>query len=364
MNQEGAIAAILAEWQQGDPPTGSTWDTLIQEELADPLRAQGYGISPETVESQLRARSQALAVILPHLEQFPFPGDKILPSLWQLWLPLAMKLIASHQKLGRPWIQGILGGQGTGKTTLGRILTWILTHLGYSTLALSIDDLYKTYSERQQLRTEDPRLIWRGPPGTHDVELGINLLDRLRNPDGQTIAVPRFDKSLWEGQGDRTEPSLVQGVDILLWEGWFVGVRPVDPVVFETPPWPIMTAADRRFARDMNQGLRDYLPLWDRLDGLMVLYPEDYRLSLQWRMQAEWDMKAQGKAGMSDGEIREFVAYFWKALHPELFVRPLLHPGSEVDLVIEMGSDRRIIAVYSPRQMGETQASLDCVSGG
>ncbi|MCT7954366.1 glycerate kinase [Laspinema palackyanum] len=353
MEKKWAIASILEEWQQGVRPTGSTWEALIQQELADPLLAQGYGISPETVESQLKARSQALAVILPHLEQFPFPGDKILEPLWQLWLPLAMKLIASHQKLGRPWMQGILGGQGTGKTTLGKILTWILSHLGYSTLALSIDDLYKTYSERQQLRQEDPRLIWRGPPGTHDVELGINLLDRLRNPDRQTIAVPRFDKSLWEGQGDRsTEPSLVEGVDILLLEGWFVGVRPVDPAVFDNPPWPIMTQADRSFARDMNQRLRDYLPLWDRLDGLMVLYPQDYRLSLQWRMQAEWEMKAQGKGGMSDGEIGEFVEYFWKALHPELFVRPLLSPGSEVDLAIEMGSDRRIIKVYSPRQIG------------
>ncbi|AFY81139.1 putative kinase [Oscillatoria acuminata] len=352
MENERAIASILAQWQQGVSPTGSTWEALIQQELADPLRAQGYGISPETVESQLKARSQALAVILPHLEQFPFWGDKILELLWQLWLPLAIKLIASHQELGRPWMQGILGGQGTGKTTLGRILTWILTHLGYSTLALSIDDLYKTYSQRQQLREEDPRLIWRGPPGTHDVALGINLLDRLRNPDGQTIAVPRFDKSLWEGQGDRIEPLLVQTVDILLLEGWFVGVRPVDPAVFETPLWPIMTEADRSFARDMNERLRDYLPLWDRLDGLMVLYPQDYRLSLQWRMQAEWEMKALGKAGMSDGEIGEFVEYFWKALHPELFVRPLLGPGSEVDLVIEMGGDRRIITVYSPRQTG------------
>ncbi|MCT7978873.1 glycerate kinase [Laspinema olomoucense] len=352
MEKEWAIASILEEWQQGGPPTGSTWEALIQQELADPLRAQGYGISPETVHSKLQERSQALAVILPHLEQFPLQGNKILEPLWQLWLPLGMKLIASHQELGRPWMQGILGGQGTGKTTLGRILTWILTHLGYSTLALSIDDLYKTYLERQQLREEDPRLIWRGPPGTHDVELGINLLDRLRNPDGQTIAVPRFDKSLWEGQGDRTEPSLVEGVDILLLEGWFVGVRPVDPAVFETPPWPIITAADRSFARDMNQRLRDYLPLWDRLDGLMVLYPEDYRLSLQWRMQAEWEMKAQGKGGMSDGEIGEFVEYFWKALHPELFVRPLLRPGSEVDLVIQIGGDRRIITVYSPRQTG------------
>ncbi len=354
MSPELAIASVMAQWQQGHPPTASTWDELIQRELADCQRAQAYGISPENVESNLTARSQAWEKLLPHLDHFPFPGDHRLELLWQFWLPLAMKLASSRQELGRPWIQGILGGQGTGKTTLGRILTWILSHLKYSTLALSLDDLYKTYSERQQLRQKDPRLIWRGPPGTHDVELGITLLDCLRSPDGQPISVPRFDKSLGGGQGDRTAPEIVKGADIVLLEGWFVGVRPVDPAVFETPPAPIITESDRIFARDMNHRLEDYLPLWDRLDGLMVLYPQDYRRSLQWRMQAEWEMKAQGKGGMSDAEIGEFVEYFWKALHPELFLSPLLSEGSHVDLAVEMGGDRRITAVYSPRQSRRT----------
>ncbi len=43
MQQEWAIASILEEWQQGVPPTGSTWKALIQQELADPLRPRGMG---------------------------------------------------------------------------------------------------------------------------------------------------------------------------------------------------------------------------------------------------------------------------------------------------------------------------------
>jgi D-glycerate 3-kinase len=259
-----------------------------------------------------------------------------------------MQLAQDRQLLGRPLIQGILGGQGTGKTTLGAVLTLILKHLGNSTLSLSLDDLYKTYRDRLALRKQDPRLIWRGPPGTHDIQLGLDVLDCLRQPSGQPIPVPRFDKSAWEGAGDRTQPEIVQDIDIILFEGWFVGVRPIDPAVFDNAPPPILTAAERTFARDMNARLQDYVPLWERLDRLMMLYPVDYRLSVQWRRQAEHDMIAAGKSGMTDSEIDEFVKYFWKSLHPELFIKPLTRNPRTVDLVIEINPDHSPGDVYRP----------------
>jgi D-glycerate 3-kinase len=259
-------------------------------------------------------------------------------------------LAISQQQLNRPFIQGVLGGQGTGKTTLAIVLQLILARLGYRTLSLSLDDLYKTYAERQRLQEQDPRLIWRGPPGTHDVALGLELLDHLRQPNQhQSILVPRFDKSAWGGAGDRTTPEQVESVDIVLFEGWFVGVRPIDPAIFDasTPP-PIQTSDDRAFARDMNEQLEDYLPLWERLDRLMVLYPTDYRLSQQWRRQAEQQMIATGKSGMTDSQIDRFVEYFWKALHPELFITPLTQDPKYVDLVVEINPNRTLGAIYRP----------------
>jgi D-glycerate 3-kinase len=270
--------------------------------------------------------------------------------LWKLWIPLAIQLSSIQQKLGRPFIQGILGGQGTGKTTLCRVLSLILQHLGYRTLSLSLDDLYKTYEERQHLQKLDSRLIWRGPPGTHDLELGKQVLDQLRTPNlGHPILVPRFDKSAWGGVGDRTAPEIVENADIVLFEGWFVGVRPIDPTVFDsaTPP-PIETDADRSFARDLNQRLQEYLPLWELLDRLIVLYPTDYHLSQQWRLQAEQQMIATGKSGMSASQIEHFVKYFWRSLHPELFITGLTRNPNLVDLVIEINPDHSLAAVYQP----------------
>ena len=281
--------------------------------------------------------------------------------MWKLWLPLAIQLSTEKQSLNRPLIQGILGGQGTGKTTLCEVLRRILLKLGYSTVSLSLDDLYKTYADRQQLQKADPRLIWRGPPGTHDIDLGISVLDKLRGSQTRELAafdalnsdvlkpdiikhieIPRFDKSAYGGAGDRTQPELISGADIVLFEGWFVGVEPVvDTQLNEFlagAPFPIFTDADCQFACDMNAKLHDYLPLWKRLDRLIVLYPQDYRISKVWRNQAEQEMMAAGKSGMTKDEINRFVEYFWKALHPELFIKSMVE-GDRVDLVIEILSD-------------------------
>ncbi|PMB37885.1 glycerate kinase [Fischerella thermalis CCMEE 5330] len=278
-----------------------------------------------------------------HLQMQPQAVSEV---LYNVWLPLAKRLVSHRQQLNRPLIQGILGGQGTGKTTLCRVLALIIGYLGYNTLSLSLDDLYKTYRDRQILKQHDPRLIWRGPPGTHDVELGLTVLDKIRSCE-LPVSVPRFDKSAYNGAGDRTTPEIVTNADIVLFEGWFVGVRPIDPSAFDHPPSPILTPEDQAFARDINDKLRDYLPLWERLDSLIVLYPTDYRFSLEWRQQAERQMIALGKPGMTESEIEQFVEYFWCSLHPELFIKPLIESSTLVDLVIEINSDHSFGKVLS-----------------
>jgi len=313
--------------------------------------ARAFGVSWDNVAAVVQTRSQLLQLIYPAIQQWQQCCQLRSPLevLWNLWLPLALQLVAWRKLLNRPLVQGIVGGQGTGKSTLGTVLTLILSSMGYPTLSLSLDDLYKTYAKHQHLRQQDPRLIWRGPPGTHDVQLGIQVLDQLRNPNRSgLITIPRFDKSAHGGTGDRTAPEIVETVEIILFEGWFVGVHPLDPAVFATAPPPILTEADRAFARDMNQQLQEYLPLWQRLDRLILLYPPDYRLSQQWRRQAEQQAITAGRVGMSDAEIKEFVTYFWRSLHPELFIRPLAQDSQKVDLVIEINPDHTPGAVYQP----------------
>lgn len=345
------ILKILQDGVIGKLPSSDEWQKLINWELADRQRAAAFVIIPETVLGQIEQRLQLLQSVLKVKAQLPLPfanqpvADLIFP-LWRLWLPLALQLTDARRALNRPLIQGILGGQGTGKTTLAAILQITLKQLGYNTLCLSLDDLYKTYEERCYLRQQDPRLIWRGPPGTHDVDMGITVLKQLRSH--QAAVIPRFDKSAWSGEGDRSTSEPVTAVDIVLFEGWFVGVRPINPEVFDFAPPPITSKAERVFARDMNVNLQEYCKLWEMLDRLILLYPCDYRFSQQWRGQAEQQMRASGKSGMSYQQVNQFVEYFWKALHPELFIQPLLNQAGSVDLVIEVQPDHSFGVVYKP----------------
>jgi D-glycerate 3-kinase len=345
---------ILQNWSRGEQPNTEEIEQLLVEELADSSRTNAFELASANAKQQIEARSQLFCTVCSDILQlcndFGFhSSDYILTNLWQLWLPLAMQLATARKNLGRTLIQGILGGQGTGKTTLAAVSRSILAHLGYSSVAISIDDLYKTYAERQQLQQQDPRLIWRGPPGTHDVDLGIIILDQLRQRERQEpILVPRFDKSAFNGAGDRTEPEKIAPVDLVILEGWFVGTRPVEEAAFDSAPPPIITPEDKLFARDTNARLKEYLPLWERLDRLIVLYPVDYHLSKQWRKEAEQKMIASGKSGMSETEIDRFVEYFWRALHPALFIQPLVNNPDLVDLAIEIKADHSYGRVYRP----------------
>ncbi|MEG3850629.1 glycerate kinase [Microcoleus sp. herbarium19] len=347
---------ILHRWQAGERPQLPDFDRLARWELADRARSDAFNITPDSAADIVRRKTDLFFSLVGELHTFPLKSTVFLETLWKLWLPLAIQLSTEKQSLNRPLIQGILGGQGTGKTTLCEVLRLILGKLGYSTVSLSLDDLYKTYADRQQLQKADPRLIWRGPPGTHDIDLGISVLDKLRGSQSRDTAlpcpykskqieIPRFDKSAWGGAGDRSQPEIICAADIVLFEGWFVGVEPVvDTRLNEFlagAPFPIVTDADCQFARDMNAKLHDYLPLWNRLDRLMVLYARDYRISQVWRLQAEREMMAAGKSGMSEGEINQFVEYFWKALHPDLFIQSAI-AGDRVDLAVEILGDRAI----------------------
>ena len=74
----------------------------------------------------------------------------------------------------------------------------------------------------------------RGNALTHDVELGRKTLENLENlGKGSTseTKLPRYDKSAYEGKGDRADeaswPVVKAPVDVVLFEGWMLGFTPV-----------------------------------------------------------------------------------------------------------------------------------------
>ena len=94
------------------------------------------------------------------------------------------------------FVLGINGAQGSGKSTLCEILRTQLIETGLSVPLLSIDDLYLRRSDRETLAEGiHPLCSIRGVPGTHDVDLGLGLLQRLRTLGIEdSLALPRLIK--------------------------------------------------------------------------------------------------------------------------------------------------------------------------
>jgi D-glycerate 3-kinase len=125
------------------------------------------------------------------LREENLPAD-FAAEIERLHAPLAARIAAVA--MGPAFVVGICGPQGSGKTTTVGVLAALLEARGLKVATLSLDDLYLPRADREALaRDVHPLLRTRGVPGTHDVALGLAVLDGLA--DGRRDGLPRFDKA-------------------------------------------------------------------------------------------------------------------------------------------------------------------------
>jgi len=206
------------------------------------------------------------------------------------------------------YLLGVNGPQGCGKSTLTSALCERFTKKGKRCLTISIDDFYLTRAEQIKLaadHADNPFLQQRGYPGTHDIELGARVLRSLKSGD-MNVSIPRYDKSLHGGKGDRLPESewtqVEGGPELIFVEGWMLGYSPVDK-----------KKLPNRHFEEINESLKNYEAWHRQLDGFLQLAPLDPHFVVDWRIEAEQKMRAQGRAGMSDVEIRAYVEKFLPA---------------------------------------------------
>lgn len=229
---------------------------------------------------------------------------------------------------------GINGPQGCGKSTLAEALADALGKAGVRALALSIDDLYSTRAEQVAVSAAFPgdRLLeHRGYPGTHDVELGVAVLDALRQ--GRPVDLPAYDKSAFGGRGDRVPRErwrhCDEPFDIVLFEGWMLGFEPL----------AAHELGGRSALAAPNALLAAYAEWNQRLDAMIVLHTRRLQDVVAWRLDAERARRSRGEGALSDSATRDYIRRFlpaYRAWLPRLLGRP---PG-RVALRIELGADR------------------------
>ena len=255
-------------------------------------------------------------------------------ALLSRWLEEAVR---SSPVADRPIMIGLSAPQGAGKTTLARELCGRVAKDGCRMISISIDDFYITHTEQLSLakRYPDNRFLQhRGYPGTHDIPLGVGVLNALKAlKAGSSLTLPTYDRFAFDGLGDRLPKSdwrrAAGPLDLVIVEGWMLGFTPIEGVLLSDPNLQVV-----------NDLLKRYAAWHSLLDGFIWLEPEDYLFVRQWRVEAEERSMAAGNSAMTAEEIKAFVEMFLPAYVtyiPGLHAHP---PTKAPHLHVVIGRDR------------------------
>lgn len=278
-------------------------------------------------------------------------ADPALASrVYRYYLPLFLWLrarVGAHRAAGSPrgaLVIGLSAPQGCGKTTVTEQLVALCAAEGLKAVAVSIDDFYLRGAEQDALAAAHPEnglLKFRGNAGSHDLALGVETLRTLRGlvARGSSAPVPRYDKSLRGGYGDRAPqeawPVCEGPVDVVLLEGWMLGFERVDEAA---------AAAVSPDLAEVNARLPAYAEWHDEVDAWAVIKVGDPSWVYKWRLQAEEQMRAAGKPGLTDEQVADFVSRFlpaYEAYLPGLYARG--PPGGGPSLVVAVDEQRGVM---------------------
>ena len=267
-------------------------------------------------------------------------------------------LVGSGQ---RP-VLALNGPVGAGKSLFCQQLMGLAKARGLRLAVASIDDAYLPWEQRLVAMAGNPFGVNRVPPGSHDAPLLLERLQRWRSEG--VLQLPRFDKTLRDGAGDRMveAPSgeAAATTDALVLEGWLMGCRPLGAAGLRAAGVAAgmelaaglapLGADEAAWLPHWDRQLEAYGPLFDLCDGLWVLRPLDWGLPRRWRFQAEArQRRLQRQNHQADGwlkpaELDRLVRSSLASLPPRLYQEPLI---AQAKASAQLNGRRRCINIES-----------------
>ena len=200
--------------------------------------------------------------------------------------------IAKKAKNRKPFIVGLSGGQGTGKTTISSIMSIILKkYFKLNIFKISIDDFYKTRKERFLLSKKIHNLLMtRGVPGTHDTNIILDFLNKVKNKNFKPLKLPKFNKAADDRFKKKLWYSINKRPDVIIFEGWCIGARPQKNYQLKKHINSVEKLNDQNliWRKYVNYQLKkNYRKLFNQLNCLLYLKAKNFNLLQKWRLKQE-----------------------------------------------------------------------------
>lgn len=249
--------------------------------------------------------------------------------------PVLMDALPATTKRTSPVVISIAGAPGSGKSTLALMLSAVLVKTGRRCQLLSLDDYYLPLSERRILADRvHPLCVVRGVPGTHDLPLLLNHLERLSHGNISDLAMPQFDKARDDRKRSARHYQFDLPPEYILLEGWVCGAPPQPGKLLTAPINRLEARQDKQqiWRRWANRNLLAYQRATDQwLDSRWYLRAPDWDSVIDWRWQQEKELPI--RALKSRTAVEDFLAHYQR-----LVEHLQLTPNDWADLVIPLDS--------------------------
>jgi len=243
--------------------------------------------------------------------------SKIL-SLKRIYIPISFWIENKYKEKGKTLFLGFSGGQGSGKTTVVKILKIILKKFFKRKIHVSsIDDFYKTLKDRNKMSyTAHPLFKTRGVPGTHDINLIKNFFYFIKRKNFKKTKLPKFDKSIDDRLKKKYWFNVKEKPEIVILEGWCVGAQSQSNFLIKKPINILEKYEDQNLTwrKYVNEKLKkEYKKLFAMIDCYIFMKVPNFNMVFKWRLLQENKLrkKSQFKRKiMSYNEIKRFIMFY------------------------------------------------------